>query len=107
MRDYDNMPELDWTDEKAAQKAVAQILHQEPVILHMPDSFDASLDGDAFGCELQASSGIFYNCDGGKALRQLAMQNHLPELDLVASACARSSSQVDIDSTGKRLIVHD
>jgi hypothetical protein len=73
----------------------------------MPDSFDASLDGDAFGCKLQASSGILYTCDSGKVVRQLAIQNHLPELDLVASPCARSSSQVDIDSARKRLIVHD
>ena len=107
MRDYDNMPELDWSDEKAAQKAAAQILHQEPVILQMPDGFDMSLDADAFGCELQESSGILYNCAGGKVLRQLAMQNHLAELDIVAAACIRSSSQVDIDGAHKRIIVHD
>lgn len=107
MRDYDNMPELDWSDEKAAQKAAAQIIHQEPVILRMPESFDASVDPDAFGCELQGSSGILYNCNGGKVLRQLALQNHLPDLDIVAAACIRSSSQVDIDSAHQRLIVHD
>jgi len=107
MRDYDNMPELDWSDAKAAQKAAAQIIHQEPVILQMPGGFDTSLDGEAFGCELQESSGILYNCDGGRVLRQLAMQNHLPDLDIVAAACIRSSSQVDIDGTQKRIIVHD
>ena len=43
MRDYDNMPVLDWRDDKAPQKAKAQILRQEPVVLQMPDDFDASL----------------------------------------------------------------
>jgi hypothetical protein len=73
----------------------------------MPDSFDMSRDAQAFGCELQESSGILYHCEGGKVLRQLAMQNHLAELDIVAGACVRLSSQVDIDGAHKRIIVHD
>ncbi len=40
MRDYDNMPILDWNAAKAPQLAKAQILHREPVILQMPDTFD-------------------------------------------------------------------
>ena len=107
MRDYDNMPVLDWSDQKAPKKAQAQILHQEPVILQMPDYFNMSLDGDVFGCELQGDSGIFYNCEGGDVLRRLARQNNFEALDMLADACIQSDSQVDIDDAGKRIIVHD
>lgn len=106
MRDYDNIPKLDWSAENTALKAKMQILHQEPVILNMPASFDATLDGDAYGCRIDAGSGILFDCDG-EALHRLAEQNHLSDLDIVADACVRSSSQVDIDATNRRLIVHD
>ncbi|MGD2161340.1 MAG: hypothetical protein PVG94_09185 [Gammaproteobacteria bacterium] len=107
MHDYDNMPILDWRDDKAPQKAKAQILHQEPVILQMPDDFDASVDGDLFDCKREKDTGIFYDCEGGRILQQLATQNNLPALNTVAEACIKSSSQVDIDSVHKRIIVHD
>lgn len=107
MRDFDNMPVLDWSEENAPQRAQVQILHQEPVILKMPYNFDASVDGNEFGCKLQENTGVLYDCDGGKLLHQLAEQNILPDLNLIAEACITSSSQVDIDNTQKRLIVHD
>lgn len=106
MRDYGNMPRLDWNADNAALKAKAQILRQEPVILNMPASFDAMLDGDVYGCKIDADSGILYDCDG-EAVHRLAEQNHLRDLDIVAEACVRSSSQVDIDAANRRLIVHD
>lgn len=107
MRDYDNMPVINWNQQQAVHKARAQILHQEPVIIQMPDSFDPSLDGEIFGCELQGDNGIFYNCEGGKTLQRLAEQNALDELKLIAEACVESGSQVDIDRDGQRIIVHD
>ena len=107
MRDYSNMPVLNWSQDKAPQKAKAQILHEEPVILQMPDSFDASLDIDEFAGKLQEDTGMLYDCDGFTVLRQLAIQNQEPSLNIVAEACAESSSRVDIDNTHKRLIVHD
>jgi hypothetical protein len=107
MRDYDNMPVLDWRDDKAPQKAKAQILRQEPVVLQMPDDFDAALvDGEEFDCELHKETGILHDC-GGRVLSRLAEQNQLPSLNIVAEACIESSSRVDIDSARKRLIVHD
>lgn len=106
MRDYDNMPKLDWSAENTALIAKAQILHQEPVILNMPASFDATLDGDAYGCRIDAGSRILFDCDS-EALHRLAERNHLSDLDIVADACVRWSSQVDIDATNRRLIVHD
>lgn len=39
MRDHGNMPKLDWLDRASVHKAKAQILHQEPVILRMPEGF--------------------------------------------------------------------
>lgn len=106
MRDYDNMPVLNWSENRAPEKASAQILHQEPVILQMPDDFDTALDGNAYNCQ-QQDNGIIYNCDGHKILQQLATQNNLPELNTIAKACLQSSSQVDIDSQHHRIIVHD
>lgn len=107
MRDYDNMPVLDWRDTNTAHKAKAQILHQEPVILQMPEDFDTALAAESIDCELQMDTGILVNCDGGEMLTQLAERNQLPELALVAEACVKSNSQVDIDTARKRLIVHD
>ena len=107
MRDYDNMPVLDWNDAHAAQKAKAQILHQEPVVLMMQDSFDANVDGGRFGCRLDADSGILCDCDGGRILRQLATLNRMHALEIVADACTRSNSQVDVDRIGKRIVIHD
>lgn len=107
MRDYGNMPVLDWSEAKAPQKAKAQILHQEPVILQMPDDFNTDLDAEKFGCKRQGNDGMLYDCDGGKVLDHLAGKNALAGLDIVANACAKSSSQVDIDSARSRIIVHD
>lgn len=107
MRDYGNMPVLEWRDTSSSQKAKAQILHQEPVILQMPDDFDAGIDGNQFGCALHEESGILYDCDGGGVLNRLATKNALPDLLILAEACEQSSSQVDIDKENKRLIVHD
>lgn len=106
MRDYDNMPILNWSENKAPEKASIQILHQEPVILQMTDDFNAALDGDEYNCH-QHDTGIIYNCDGHKILQQLAIQNNLPELNTIAKACLESSSLVDIDSQHNRIIVHD
>lgn len=107
MRDYDNMPVLSWEEDEAPSKAKAQILHQEPVVLQMPEDFSAAVDGDQFDCKLDDDSGILHDCEGGRLLQWLATQNQLPGLNTVAEACIVSSSRVDIDSMHKRIIVHD
>ena len=107
MRDYGNMPVLNWDEDKVPLKAKAQIMHEEPVILQMPAGFDVSLDGSEFDCKLHEDTGILYNCDGFRALSWLADQNQEPALRIIADACAYSSSLVDIDSAQRRLIVHD
>jgi len=107
MRDYDNMPVLNWNEDKAVLRAKAQIMREEPVILQMPDSFDASLSGEAYGCKLQEETGVYYDCNGGEMLKRLAENNKLHDLKTVAEACIESSSLVDIDHARKRIIVHD
>lgn len=107
MRNYSNIPVLDWGEKKAALKAKAQILHQEPVILQMPSSFHIDIESDAFGCKREDDSDILYDCEGGGLLKQVAEQEHLEGLNIVAEACIRSSSRVDIDRERQRIIVHD
>ena len=107
MRDYENIPILDWTENNTVINAKAKILLQEPVILQMPDEFDTSADGNKFGCKLQEDTGILRDCDGGKILQQLASQNQLTTLITIAEACVESSSQVDIDGSRKLIIVHN
>lgn len=107
MRDYDNIPVLDWKEDNAAIKAKAQIMHQEPLVLQMPDNFDTTVDDENCGCKFKRDTGILYDCDGGKTLHLLARQNHFAELNIVVEACIISSSQVDIDSTHNRIVVHD
>lgn len=107
MRDYGNMPVLEWDDMHAPTKAKAQILHQEPVILQMPQDFDADIDSSVFGCSLDDDSGILYDCDGKATLDRMATKNALPELIIIAEACAQSNSRIDIDIHKKRIIVHD
>ena len=48
MRDYNNMPVVDWSGEYAPIKAKTRIMHKEPVILQMPSTFDVSLNGEKF-----------------------------------------------------------
>ena len=107
MRDYSNIPVIKWGDELAPYKAKAQILHQEPVILQMPITFQINIEDDEFGCELDQDSGILYGCDGGELLIKIARQTHLDGLDVIADACVQSSSRVDIDREKQRIIVHD
>lgn len=107
MRTYDNVPVLNWQEKKAPLKAKAQILHQEPVIIQMPDNFNTRLDDSEIDCVDRGKDGMLYNCQGGDLLNKLAVINALPDLNIIAEACVESSSQVDIDPKRKRLIVHD
>jgi len=107
MHSYENAPKLRWGEQDTPLKAKAQILHQEPVILTMPKSFDDSVNPMDFDCELDKTSGRLVNCNAGPLLNQLATQNELPELNAIAEACMQSSAQVDLDPDRKQIIVHD
>jgi len=107
MHSYVNAPKLKWGSSDTSLKARAQILHKEPVILKMPASFDDTVNPQDYDCELDKESEMLVNCNGGPLLNRLATQNKLPELNEIAEACKQSSSQVDIDSEHKEIIVHD
>lgn len=107
VRDYGNMPQLDWADPQTALKARAQILHQEPVVLVMPEDTRFPADPAACGGELDADSGILVNCDPAKALVRLAEINAFEAMGEVAEAAVVSGSRVDVDAAGRRIIVHD
>lgn len=107
MRDYSNMPVLDWDGEETCYKAKAQILREEPVILMLPDTAVFELDAESVGCEVDAETGILYNCDPELVLGRLAEINHIDALRAVGEAAAESGSVVDVDAGGHRVIVHD
>jgi hypothetical protein len=108
MRDYGNMRVLEWTDTTSARKAAAQITHQEPVILFMPEHFDCTTsDESQFAGKRNEESGIVYDCDTCSVLNYFAKNNDSPSLRPVVDACAESSSRVSIDAADRRIIVHD
>ena len=106
MRSIDNMPKLDWQDGKNIMRAKFQVMHEEPVVLKMPTDMDWSVDGAEFQCT-PGDNGMQYDCEGSGLLHHLAELNGMPGLDDIAEACAYSSSRVDIDPAGSRIIVHD
>ncbi|WP_017940543.1 MULTISPECIES: hypothetical protein [unclassified Thioalkalivibrio] len=106
MRSVDNMPALDWENGRNAMRAKFQVMHEEPVVLNMPPDMDWSVNGGEFGCTLD-EKGMPRDCEGGSLLHRLAKLNDMPGLGDIAQACAYSSSRVDIDAAGSRIIVHD
>ncbi|WP_019570589.1 MULTISPECIES: hypothetical protein [unclassified Thioalkalivibrio] len=106
MRSVDNMPALDWENGRNAMRAKFQVMHEEPVVLNMPPDMDWSVNGGEFGCTLD-DGGMPRDCEGGSLLHRLAELNDMPALEDIAKACDYSSSRVDIDAAGSRIIVHD
>lgn len=109
MRDYDNLPQMPWQDDDDTLpvRIRNQVMHQEPVILAMPAGFDFGLDTDGLSCRRDEATGILLDCAGGPALERLAERNGMTGLRQVATAAAESSSRVDIDAAGGRLVIHD
>jgi hypothetical protein len=106
-RDYSNMPELDLNDDTSIQKAKAQILHQEPLILVLPANINVELNWEQYDCEFDENSDIHYDCNGGKALEELTKKNQRPDFMELSEACIESGSLVDVDRENRRLIFHD
>lgn len=107
MRDYDNMPVLRWEGKGSAAKAKAQILHEEPIVLQMDDSFDMQLDVEEGACQRDRSSGRLHDCAPEPIISALAQINHLPALAEVGSVAAKAGLVVDLDPALHRIIVHD
>ncbi len=105
--DSDNFPSVDWQDGQNADRVKMQVRREEPVIMKMPSDMDWSVDGSEFECTADPDDGMQRDCEGGGLLRKLAELNDMPELREIAGACEFSSSRVDIDPAGGRIIIHD
>jgi len=106
MRDYSNMPILEWRDDKATiAKIKAQLMHEEPVILTMPAGFDFNLDAAA--CDCREEFGLLTYCKANTALSSLAEQNNVPALQAIGDAAYNAGLTVDIDAGEGHLILHD
>lgn len=106
-RDYSNMPTIDLNDEAGIKKAKAQILHQEPLVLNLPDNFDLNVQWDNFSCRFDEEQDIHFDCDGGNLITELAKITRSHDLSVLSKACVESGSQVDVDVKNNRLIFHD
>jgi len=103
----DNLPSVDWQDGQNSARVEMQVRREEPVILMMPSGMDWSVDASEFECTADPESGMQRDCKGGGLLRKLADLNDMPELKDIADACEYSSSLVDIDPVGSRIVIHD
>jgi len=106
MRDYSNMPKLEWRDDKATlAKIKTQVMREEPVILVMPAGFDFDLDATA--CDGHEESGSLIDCKANRALSILAEQNDAPDLQEIGNAANAAGLTVDINPTEGYLVIHD
>ncbi|HKK04952.1 MAG TPA: hypothetical protein VKA50_03795 [Gammaproteobacteria bacterium] len=106
MRDYGNMPKLEWRDDKSTlAKIKAQVMREEPVILVMPAGFDFSLDATA--CDGHEESGLLIDCKANRALSMLAEHNDAPNLQGIGNAANSAGLLVDINPAEGYLVIHD
>jgi len=107
MRDYSNMPFLDWKDPASAKKAMAQIHHAEPVIIGLPKDYLIVFDADACGCTPGDSPSHLIDCHAAESLKALAERNDSPELARLAKIAHEAGQVVDIETDNRRIIIHD
>ncbi len=107
MRDYSNMPALDWQGPITAKKALAQVRHAEPVILQMPVDFDMAIDAPACGCKPGKFAGQHIDCHAEDTLKALARANDETALAELAEAAHEAAQVVDIETETRRIVIHD
>ncbi len=107
MRDYSNMPTLDWSGSTSAKRAIAQVHQEEPVILQMPQGFNMDIDADTCGCKAGKGTIQHINCHAENTLTSLAQTNDEPELIELAKVAHEAGQVVDIDTTNRLVIIHD
>ena len=107
MRDYHNMPRLNWQESHSIGKAKSQIRHQEPVVLNMPMDFVMDVEPEYHHCKYDERTGVLYDCTPDPLLDQLASLNRSPALKELGEICVITSSRVDLDQEKKRIIIHD
>ena len=107
MRDYSNIPVLNWEGTLSAKKAMAQVHHAEPVILQMPENFTVNIDAAACGCRSSNASVQHIDCHAADTLRALAATNAMPKLAELAEVAHEAGQVVDIEADNRRIIIHD
>lgn len=107
MRNYYNMPRLNWDEKHSVGKAKNQIRHQEPVILNMPMDFVMDIEADQYHCKYDDRTGVLYDCSPNMLLDRLAEINQSPGLREIGEICSVTSSRVDLDQEKKWIIIHD
>lgn len=107
MRDYSNMPEIRLADAADVARAKNQILHQEPIIVTVPEGFSFTLDNADTSCQCDDETGIYYDCDATSILSELADANGMQALAELAEVCRDSGSRFDLDAARHRIVIHD
>lgn len=107
MRDYSNMPVLNWEGPLSAKKAMAQVHHAEPVVIQLPEDFVLAIDAPACGCDMGDNPAHHLDCDAADTLRTLAQENNVPELAELANVAQEAGQVVDIETDNRRIIIHD
>lgn len=106
MRDYKNIPKLNWQNDKSTLARIkAQVIREEPLILLMPDDFKLSIDAEDCGC--RPDSGMLLECQPQAVMATLARDNDIPDLKEIGDTIKMAGLKVDVDNQGKRLIIHD
>ena len=106
MRDYDNMPKIDWQDDKATLARIkAQINLQEPVIIRFPDDFNLTVNALTCGCETK--SDMLLRCQPQTLFSALAESNDLPMLNELGKLAHYRGQVVDINHVKQSLVVYD
>ncbi len=106
MRDYSNMPKLNWQDDKPTlAKIKAQVMREEPLELMIPEDFRLDIDASACGCT--TDSALLLECEPKTVMEALAWKNNTPHLNEIGQAIETARLVVDVDIEGRRLIIHD
>ncbi len=106
MRDYSNMPKLNWQDDKPTlAKIKAQVMREEPLVLMMPEGFRLDVDASACGCTTDST--LLLECEPKAVMAALAGENNSPDLNEIGTAIDTARLVVDVDIEGRRLIIHD
>ncbi len=107
MRDYSNMPVLEWEGEISAKKAMAQVHHAEPVILQMPRDFRLGIDAVACGCKPGETAEQHVDCHAEETLKFLAEENHVPALARLGEVAHEAGQVVDVLLDAWQIVIHD
>lgn len=106
MRDYDNMPKINWRDDKSTLARIkAQVSLQEPLVIHLPDNFKLTFDAAECGCKSESKMQLY--CQPQALLTALAETNDIPGLVELGALAHEKGQVVDIDLSRQYLIIYD